>query len=82
MDLLSMLMNAKVRAMDGDEVGEVIGVHLAMGKLSITIDIELDDIEDPDDGAKEDIPDDDASKQEFPKIVAMGKKIGKDGTNG
>lgn len=83
MDLLSMLMNAKVRDMDGDEFGEVIGVHLAGGKLSITIDVELDEEDaDPDDGAKDDIPEDDASKLEFPRLAAMGKKPKKDGTSG
>lgn len=81
MDMLSMLMNARVMNLDGDEVGEVIGVHFAMGKMSITTDIESSEDEDPD-GEKEDIPEDDASKMEFPKIVAMGKKAKKDGTNG
>lgn len=85
MDLLSMLMNAKVRDMDGDEIGDVIGVHIAGGKLSVTIDIEGIEVEDPDDGAKDNIPEDDASKTEFPKLVAMGKAVKrnkKDGTNG
>jgi hypothetical protein len=38
-----------------------------------------EDSEGSDDGAKEDIPEDDASKLEFPKIVAMGKKGADDG---
>ena len=79
MDLLSMLMNAKIRDMDGDEVAEVVGVHLVQGKLSITIDMELEDEgEDPDDGAKDDIPENDASKMEFPKLAAASKKTGTD----
>ena len=85
MELLSMLMNAKITDMDGDEIGEVIGVHIAMGKLNITMNVELDDEEeeDPDDGAKDDIPEEDASKQEFPRLAAMGKNSKKkDGTNG
>ena len=81
MDLLSMLMNAKVRTVDGSDLGEVIGVHFALGRMTITIDLELED-EDPDDGEKEDIPEDDASKMEFPRLAAMGKKVGKDGING
>ena len=82
MDLLSMLMNARITDMDGDEIGEVFGVHIAMGKLYITVDMELDDEEeDPDDGAKDDIPEDDASNQEFPKIVVAMKKAKKTGTN-
>ena len=85
MDLLSMLMNAKVCDMDGDIFGEVVGVNLAGGKLEIMIDVELDDEEDedPDDGAKDDIPEKDASKQEFPRLAAMGKKVTKkSGTDG
>ena len=84
MELLSMLMNAKIRDMDGDEIGEVLGVHFSAGRLSLTVDfegIELEE-EDPDDGAKDDIPEKDASKQEFPNIIAMGNKSKKDGTNG
>jgi len=76
MDLLSMLMNAKIRDVDGYSVGEVIAVHITMGKLVLTIDIESDDEdEDPDGGEDEDIPEDDACKTGFPRIVALGKKI-------
>ena len=83
MELLSMLMNAKVCDMDGDVFGEVVGVNFAGGKLEIMVDVEMDDEgEDPDDGAKDDIPEDDASKQEFPRLAAMGKKPKKDGTSG
>lgn len=81
MDLLSMLMNATVKDVDGIEVGDVGGVHIVGGKLWITIDLELGDEGDPDDGTKEDIPEDDASKQEFPNIVVMGKAPKKEGTN-
>ena len=83
-DLLSMLMNAKIRDMDGDEIGEVLGVHFAAGRLSLTVDFEgteLDEDEDPDDGAEDDIPDKDASKIKFPKMAAI-KKDKKDGTDG
>ncbi len=84
MDVLSMLMNAKAKTVDGSDLGEVIGIHFALGRMVVTIDLELDDEEDPDDGEKEDIPEDDASKIEFPKIVAMRRTAGKkgDGTNG
>lgn len=84
MDLLSMLMNAKVCDMDGDVFGEVVNINLSGGKLEIMIDVELaDEDEDPDDGAKDDIPEDDASKMEFPKLAALGKKLAKkDGTDG
>lgn len=75
-DLLSMLMNAKIRDMDGDVIAEVLGVHFSAGKLSLTVDIEgydEDEDEEPDDGAKDDIPEDDASKIDFKNIVAMKK---------
>ena len=84
MDMLSMLINARIMDVDGDEIGEVIGIHIAIGKLWIMVDIEgieVEDGEDPDGGEKEDIPEGDASKPEFPKIVAMKDKK-KDGTNG
>lgn len=74
MDLLSMLQNAKIRDMDGDEIGEVIEIQICGGKLEIMMDLitlEDDDEEDPDDGAKEDIPEDDASKAVTPKLRAV-----------
>lgn len=80
-----MLMNAKIRDMDGDEIGEVIEVQICGGKLEIMMDLitlEDDEDEDPDDGAKDDIPEDDASKIDFKNIVAMKKAAEKDGTNG
>lgn len=85
MDVLSMLMNARITDTDGAEIGEVIGVHIAMGKMWVSIDMELDEEDgDPDDdGEKEDIPEDDASKQKFPKLAAaLSEKPKKDGTNG
>jgi hypothetical protein len=83
MDLLSMLMNAKIRNMDGDEIGDVIGIHIGGGKLVVTVDdeIELDeeDGDDPDGG--EEIEDEDEldNTEEVPKpvplrAVAGGKK--------
>ena len=81
MDLLSMLVNAKIRDLAGDEIGEVVGVHITGGKLLVTVDTDGEDEGDPDDGTKEDIPEDDASKQEFPNIVVMGKAPKKEGTN-
>jgi len=42
MDTLSMLSNAKISDMDGDDIGEVVGVHFVNGKLYLTVDTELD----------------------------------------
>lgn len=77
MDLLSMLMNARVQDLDGIEVSEVISVHLTGGKLYITIDVEGEH-EDPDDGAKDKIPEDDASNT-VTSLHAVGAL---EGTNG
>lgn len=73
MDLLSMLMNAKIRNMDGDELGDVIGVHIAGGKMNITLDIDGVEDEDPEDGAKDDIPGDDASNK-IQRLRAVGSE--------
>lgn len=43
MDLLSMVLNARLLDMEGNEVGEVIGIHIAMGKLFLSVDLELAD---------------------------------------
>lgn len=59
MDLLSMLMNAKVKDVQGEDVGEVFGVHIAGGRLVVTVDVEVEYEEDPDGGEEEDIPEDD-----------------------
>jgi len=62
MDTMSMLQNARVRDMDGDEIGEVFGVSIIGGKMMITIDIiaiEMDDEDgdDPDGGEEIDVDD-------------------------
>ncbi len=52
MDMLSMLMNARIKDMDGDDIGEVFGVHIVGGKLYVTMDtgFENEEEEDPDGG--------------------------------
>ena len=83
MDLLSMLMNAKIRNMDGDEIGDVIGIHIGGGKLIVTVDMELGDGEyeedDPDGGEEVDDEHELDKTEEVPKpvplrAVAGGKK--------
>ena len=76
MELLSMLMSARVCDVDGDVFGEVVNINISGGRLEIMIDVELDDDEDedPDDGAKDDIPEDDASNTvQRLRAVAGGK---------
>lgn len=80
MDVLALLSQAKVNDSDGVELGEVIGIHFVAGRMIISISMDLDEEEDDgDDGAKDDIPEDDASKVEFPRLAALTKK---DGTSG
>jgi len=75
MDLLSMLMNAKIRDMDGDEIGDVIGIHIGGGKLIVTVDDEFileEDEDDPDGG--EEIDEDEGeldNTEEVPQPVPL-----------
>ena len=83
MDLLSMLMNAKIRDMDGGEIGDVIGIHIGGGKLVVTVDDEIEfeeDEDDPDggeeiDGDGEELDDVEEVPKPTPlRAVAGGKK--------
>ncbi len=54
MDVMSMLQNAKVRDMEGQDLGEVFGVSIVGGKMMLTIDIEVvGEFEDDPDGGEE-----------------------------
>jgi len=55
MDLLNMLMTAKVRDTDGQEVGDVLAVSIMAGHLVITVMTE-DEEEGDDDGGEEVTP--------------------------
>jgi hypothetical protein len=77
MDMMSALMNARILDVEGNVVGDVLSFTVLGSRLFITADIEVED-GDPDDGAKDDIPEDDASKPKFPRIVVASK----DGTDG
>jgi len=62
MDIMSLLMNAKILDEDGDEVGEVVGFTIRGGKMLLSTDIDLDllyDEDDPDGGEEIDTDDDD-----------------------
>ena len=80
MDVLTLLSQAQVNDMEGVELGDVMGIHFVAGRMVLSVNMTIfdDEEDDPDDGEKEDIPEDDASKIQFPKIVAMGKKTGTD----
>jgi len=77
-----MLMNARIKDTDNNDVEEVVAVHYINGKLHLSVDMDFEDEDDGGDGAKDDIPEADASKPKFPKIVAVGKGRKKDGTDG
>ena len=83
MDLLSMLMSARVCDVDGDVFGEVVNINISGGKLEIMVDVELDDGEyeedDPDGGEEVDDEHELDKTEEVPKpvplrAVAGGKK--------
>lgn len=74
MDLLSMLVNAEVRDADGDIIGGVFAVHIAAGRMYLTLDSVGFGDGDPD-GDKDDIPDDDASNK-VQHIRAVGGENG------
>ena len=81
MDLLSMLADAQVNDLNGLELGRVLVVHISSGKLSLTVDIEAFDTDDPDDGAKDDIPENDASKTPS-SIIEMMNRVNRGSENG
>jgi hypothetical protein len=55
-DLFYMLQNAPVYDQEGEIVGQTVGFEILNGRMKIRI-VAFDDSEDePDDGAKEDIP--------------------------
>lgn len=72
MDIMSMLMNARVMDEDGDEIGEVVGISIIGGKmmLSTNVDFELDfdyDEDDPDGGEEVDEDDEENEEELDPK---------------
>lgn len=74
-----MLMNAKIKNMDGDEIGEVLGVHIAMGKLCITVDMELDEEEEDDPDGGEEVDGDEEeldNTEEVPKPIPLRAVVG------
>ena len=66
MDMLSMLMNARVLDEDGDEIGEVVGFTILGGKMMLSTDIDFDhlyDEEGPDGDGGEEIDENDDEEE-------------------
>lgn len=60
--------------MGGAEMGEVVGVHIVMGKLYITVDTDLDDGEEDDPDGGEEIDEDEHeldNTEEVPKPTPL-----------
>lgn len=54
MDMLSLLMNARLKDMGGDDIGEVVAVHYTNGKLYLSVDTDFENEgEDDPDGGEE-----------------------------
>lgn len=67
MDMLSMLMNAKIMDEDGNEIGEVVGFTINGGKMMLSTDIDFEllyDEDDPDGGEEIDVDDKEESDPE------------------
>ena len=84
MDILELLSQATVNDINGVGLGDVMGIHFLSGRMVISISLDLFDeddgeYDDPDDGAKDDIPEDDASQVKHLTVVAIGKRDGPDG---
>ncbi len=58
MEMLSMIMNAKVQDLEGTEIAGVTAVTFSGGKMILTVDIltELDEFEDDDPDGGEEVP--------------------------
>ncbi len=85
MDIMSMLMNARIIDEDGDEIGEVVGCTINGAKMILATDIAIDmDIEftedDPDGG--EEVDEDDIKDEEGEKKQPAIVKLVAGGANG
>ena len=79
MDIFTMLQNATIVDMETDEpIGMAIGFQVINGRMRITVGLFVEDDEDndPDDGDKEDIPEDDASNLVQNIHAIAGGKLG------
>lgn len=67
MDWMSMLMNARIRDIGGGVLGDVLGVHIVAGKMSITVDNDVEDEEGPEDPDEEELD----PTEEIPKPTPL-----------
>ena len=74
MDIMSMLASAQVTDMDGNELGDVVAIHIVGGKLLLTIDFDIEDFEvdDPDGGQE---VDDDEDEHELDNTEEVPRPI-------
>lgn len=57
MDLFSMIQNAMITDVDGNELGGVEAVHVIGGKMILLLDVHISGyIDDPDGGEEEPVP--------------------------
>ncbi len=79
MDIMSMLMNARIIDEDGDEVGEVVGVTINGGKMILATDIigdlDIEFTEDDPDGGEEIDEEDDTEDDEEKKTPTLVKLV-------
>ena len=70
MDLFSMIQNAMVTDIDGNELGEVEAVHVIGGKMTLLMGVQISGyMDDPDGGLEEPIPEEIADDPTPLKVV-------------
>lgn len=74
--LFDMVTNAKVAAMSGEELGEVIGVHITGGRLLLVIDVTLEELTGDDPGGRE------SEVVKFPKAQKTPFRVNSGGDSG
>ncbi len=74
MDIFTMLQNATIIDLQTDEVlGQSVGFQVENGRMRIRVVLfDDDEDEDPDDGTKKDIPEDDTSNM-MPEIHILAR---------
>jgi len=80
MDIFAMLQTAIIEDQtNGDLVGQAVGFNVINGRLKIFAVLFDEEYDDDDDGAKDDIPEDDASNKITNLSVVSNEKNGTSG---
>ncbi len=81
MELLSMIMHARVQDLEGTEIAGVTAVTFSGGKMILTVDIltDLDEFEDDDPDGGEEVPVDDKKVVHEPDAPPLLRMVGNDG---